>query len=217
MYYLLTVHLNSDLATDPVTRESPVKVMHLRAGQEPVVGCPQVSLATAAGHQVEGDHCLVARLVRRDTEHITREKHLVSESRIRVILQDTNSGEQFFCWLFGEYSDIFVKEEVKPGDVVVLTSPTTVKTKKKYKQELPANISGWTVHCLTREKKLVSFVKVGRWICPKCGTDGVKSEEYYESDHEPIIKIEVKSEIKKELEEAKMKQEFEEYFDNYLN
>ena len=118
--------------------------------------CPQVSLRLAcqlSRQEAVGDHCLLARLVSLDTEHITWERDRVSENRLRVILRDTSSGLEFFCWLFGAYSEAFLRLEVSPSDLVVLTNPKLVKTKKRYKQILPADIFPWTVQCLSREKK----------------------------------------------------------------
>ena len=127
--------------------ESLVKLLSLRAGEEVeqvlALGeeCPQVGLAQVACQEVEGDHCLVTRLVSVDTDHITRAEHLVAENRIRLIVRDVRSGSKCYCWLFGDYSDAFVSNRVKPSDLVVFRNPRVVKTKLKYKQVLPADMS----------------------------------------------------------------------------
>ena len=150
----------------PVPEDALVSVLSLRAGEEveqvlpPGEECPQVSLAQVAGQEVEGDHCLVTRLVSVDTDHITRAEHLVAENRIRLILRDARSGSKCYCWLFGDYSDTFVSHRMKPSDLVVLRNPRVVQTKLKYKQILPADMSDWTIHCLSREKKKITFVKM---------------------------------------------------------
>ena len=150
----------------PVPEEVLVKLLNL--GSEEDAGqvlpsseeCPQVSLAEVARQEVRGDHCLLTRLISVDSDHITRAEHLVAENRIRLILQDVRSGSHCYCWLFGEYSDAFVKHRVKPSDLVLFRNPRVVRTKLKYKQILPAHMSGWTIHCLSRERKLVTFVRL---------------------------------------------------------
>ena len=145
--------------------------------------CPQVSLVQAASQEVVGDHCLVASLVRFDTEHITKEKDIVPENRLRVILRDIHSGVKFYCWLFGGYSDAFVRLEVTPSDLVVLTSPTLVETKKYYRQRLPADISPWTVQCRSREKKTLKIYRVK--------SSKVVKSEYIENDPNLVFKQEI--------------------------
>ena len=148
------------------SQEVLVKLLTLRAGEEleqvlpPGEESPQVSLAQVAGQEVGGDHCLLARVVSVDTDHITRAEHLVAENRIRLILEDVRSGSNCYCWLFGEYSDAFMRLQVKPSDLVVFSNPRVVRTKLKYKQILPADMSGWTIHCVSRERKLLTFVRM---------------------------------------------------------
>ena len=50
--------------------------------------------------------------------------------------------------------------QVKPSDLVVFSNPRVVRTKLKYKQILPADMSGWTIHCVSRERKLLTFVRM---------------------------------------------------------
>ena len=59
--------------------------------------CPQVSLDQLSRQEAEGDHCLLARLVSLDTEHITRESFRVSENRLRRLKARNKSpvGEQY--------------------------------------------------------------------------------------------------------------------------
>lgn len=151
--------------------------------------CPQVSLVQVASQEVVGDHCLVASLVRVDTEHITKEKDGVHENRLRVILRDILSGVKFYCWLFGAYSDAFVRLEVTPSDLVVVTSPRLVETKKYYRQRLPADISPWTVHCRSREKKILKIYRV-----KSCKV--VKSEYFEYGNHSAFdVNLDSKQEI----------------------
>ena len=143
-----------------------VKYLSLKTGEDlslvlpPGEECPQVDLLQAARQDLAGDHCLVGRVESLDTDHITREEHLVSENRLRLILRDSVSGEKFYCWLFGEYSDAFVSRRMRPSDLLVLTKPSVSKTRLKYKQVLPPDMSCWTVYCLTRDKKPLTLVKV---------------------------------------------------------
>ena len=61
----------------PVPEEVLVTLATLRAEEDveqvlpPGEECPQVSLAEVARQEVEGEHCLLARLVSVDTDHIT--------------------------------------------------------------------------------------------------------------------------------------------------
>ena len=150
----------------PVPEEALVSLLTLRAGEEveqvlpPGEECPQVSLAQVARQEVEGDHCLLTRLVSVDTDHITRAEHLVAENRIRLILRDVRSGSKCYCWLFGEYSDAFVRLGVKPSDLVVFRNPKVVRTRLKSRKLLPAQMSNWVILCLSKERKLVTFVRV---------------------------------------------------------
>ena len=87
-------------------------------------------------------------------EQINTAKHLVAVNRTRCILKDVENDERSFCWFFGEFSDSIVRLGVMKKDMVMISSPTVVKTKLKPKQVLPPNLSSWTIHCVERDPEL---------------------------------------------------------------
>ena len=58
-------------------------------------------------------------------EQINTAKHLVAVNRTRCILKELDSGDQSFCWFFGEYSDMMLKLGVVEKDLVDKTEAST--------------------------------------------------------------------------------------------
>ena len=152
--------------TIPVSEEvALVSVLPLPPGEEvdcllpPGPECPLRSLAEVAGVGLEAEHCLCLRVETVET-HITHQTHLVAENRLRCVLRDVMSDLKCYCWFFGDYSDLLVRHAVTAGDMVIMVRPRVVKTKLKYRQVLPEDMSCWTIHCLMRDRRPVTLVKV---------------------------------------------------------
>ena len=142
-----------------------VSVMPLPPGEDvdcllpPEPECPLRSLDEVGGGEVRGEHCLCLRVESVET-HITQQTHLVAENRVRCVLRDGMSDLKCYCWFFGEYSDELVRHGVRTGDMVIMLRPRVVRTKLKFKQVLPEDMSCWTIHCLMADRLPVTLVKV---------------------------------------------------------
>ena len=152
--------------TIPVSGEAvPVSTLPLPPGEEvdcllpPEPECPLKTLAEVAEAGMESQHCLCLRVETVET-HITHQTHLVAENRVRCVLRDVMSDLKCFCWFFGDYSDHLVSHGVRTGDMVIMVRPRVVKTKLKHRQVLPEDMSPWTIHCLMRDRRPVTLVKV---------------------------------------------------------
>ena len=153
--------------TVPVAEEGcvPVSVLPLPPGEEvdcllpPEPECPIKTLAEVAEGGLRGEHCLCLKVETVET-HITFQTHLVAENRVRCVLRDIMSDLKCYCWFFGDYSDQLVSHGMRTGDMVIMVRPRVVKTKLKYRQVLPEDMSCWTIHCLMRDRRPVTLVKV---------------------------------------------------------
>ena len=100
--------------------------------------------------------CVVEKM----EEQITNAKHLVMVNRTRCILKEISSPSRSYCYFFGKYSNSMTRLGVMENDLVMICSPTVVRTKMKPKQVLPPGLSSWTIHCLEKDPELrVTFFR----------------------------------------------------------